>query len=389
MYLTLSSFVALSPGGDTWETTWESLLRRKALFRSHVSNDRLVSWPEGPPMGIIDKWPDGRTPSYLSRTPALLMALATSIDAAVDRIEKAWPATRWGLILGSSHSDPGPSALCADGGLTGLRKSDLHRVVSTELGDSFLSALKRDWPVWVVHGACASGLLALQTADDLLACGVIDAAVVACSDTLSRVAYAGFNRVGAMSPMGSIPFDAGRNGMTLSEAGAAMICTRDQGPGKQVALKGISVYCDRSGTVEPSAEAVEKALQECLIDSDLEPYEVDFVYWHGTGTILNDRAEYAAAMRVFTSGPPPGTSIKGVLGHTMGASALLNVMAACETLYSGLLPGASGVSKPAFPDLAITTATHHIAMPRSGMSVALGFGGINAAAVLSRPQNSL
>jgi 3-oxoacyl-[acyl-carrier-protein] synthase II len=267
-----------------------------------------------------------------------------------------------------------------------MEACDLRRVVSADLGEAFVAQLGIDCPAWVVHGACASGLVALQVADDLLEAGVLDAVVVICADTLSRVAYAGFHRVGAMSALGSTPFDASRDGMTLSEAGAALVCTREPGPGDQVAMRSVAVNCDRSGTVEPSAAGVEAALRACLDGAATQGTEVDFVYWHGTGTRLNDEAEFGAAMRVFEGGVPPGTSTKGVLGHTMGASALINVMAACETLYCRALPGCAGMSAPAFPALNVSPAATPVPGARNGVCVALGFGGINSAALLSRAE---
>jgi 3-oxoacyl-[acyl-carrier-protein] synthase II len=104
---------------------------------------------------------------------------------------------------------------------------------------------------------------------------------------------------------------------------------------------------------------------------------------HGTGTPKNDLVEGAVYERIWPEGRIPITSIKGALGHTMGASGLLNVLVAVEASKTGLIPPTLGGDGYVIHGLDLVQG-----MPRQikssslGLAVASGFGGNNCACVI-------
>ena len=107
--------------------------------------------------------------------------------------------------------------------------------------------------------------------------------------------------------------------------------------------------------VEPSSEGVYLALERALAEARCVPSNLAAVYWHGTGTVQNDRTEAEAARRLFGTDAPIGTTTKGVFGHAMGASAALSILAAGETIATRLLPPVAGLHETEFPHMNLLT----------------------------------
>ncbi|MBZ9857985.1 hypothetical protein LB566_29815 [Mesorhizobium sp. CA13] len=127
-------------------------------------------------------------------------------------------------------------------------------------------------------------------------------------------------------------------------------------------------------------------VQTSLALSTISAGNIDFVYWHGTGTKRNDSTEaYVSSVLWPMDGlAPVGTSLKGRLGHTMGASAGFNLASACHTLRTGFLPAVKRVDGPAFPQMNIAFDSPAQSNFSTGLCVAMGFGGINASVVLRK-----
>jgi 3-oxoacyl-[acyl-carrier-protein] synthase II len=204
-------------------------------------------------------------------------------------------------------------------------------------------------------------------------------------DTLSRVASAGFFNIGAMSKTGCRPYDRQRDGATVGEGAVAMILARDGvlSTDKVIGhVAGSSVFCDAAHMVEPSVPGVVSVVKGAISQTGLTPSDIRAVFWHGTGTRQNDKAEAAASESIFGAKSPPCTSTKGSLGHTMGASGGFNLFAACEANKDGLIPPVAGLSDPEFPNLDTAMGEPRKFEPGPILVTALGFGGINAAVVV-------
>jgi len=207
-------------------------------------------------------------------------------------------------------------------------------------------------------------------------------------DALSALGISGFARCGASTSNRCSPFRQQRDGTLVAEGAAAMLLSRQQPSGLSVAICGVGMSCDAGHPTRPddTGAGVQRAIGMALAQARVAPGEVGAVILHGSGTPANDAAEAAAIVRTFGPKAVPCTSIKGSLGHAMGAAGLLNCLVAFETCRSGLMPPSLGDGPVV--DASVDLVTEHPRQiprgPGSPCIVALcsGFGGNNAAVVL-------
>lgn len=372
---------AVSALGDDWKSTWNHLKKGT----SGLASPKLIldDWPASPPVGIVST--RVLCPKYAGRLEGLLNSVMDSLRTVVDSLAAENPRARGCIVVGSSHGDPAPISLLATRRFGELAPRDALRCIDDDLYWNLTFQEPRRLPVTVVHGACASGIVATVNAAASIMSEAFDYAIVISADALSRVAFEGFQRVGAMSRTGCRPFDRSRDGMSAGEGAVAYIVFHRQRitcPGECVLFLGGSYNCDGAGGVEPSPDGLAEAIDKSLQAAGTPPSAVNFCYWHGTGTLLNDATEAAVAQRFWPSNVPIGVSLKGALGHTMGAAAAFNVLGAAQTIIDETLPPTAGLADNAFPDHPINAGTAIALRAKTGLCTAMGFGGVNAALLL-------
>lgn len=385
---------ALSNLGATWDECWSGLLAGSRRFGPGSAH--YPGWPESAPVAAITQFgASHQQPAFSVRFEVLLRQLAGGVRSQVDAVLAQHPQTRCALFMASSAGDPGPLATMVDRAC----RSDGHgepvtlahhrAVLGSPWSCAAEEALGRWMPSTAIYGACASALVALTQACDLVSLGRADVVVVLSLDTLSRVATAGFANIGASSSVGAMPYDRARDGTTVGEGGVGLVlCRAGLLPGASVRgrISGAAVYCDAAHLVEPNPAGVASVVSSALDQARVSPRDLSAVYWHGTGTRQNDKTEAAVSELVFGGMSPPCTSTKGSLGHTMGASGAFNVLAATESFASGLVPPVVGTSEPEFSNLDLVLGEPRAVRRGPILITALGFGGINAAVVVEAPR---
>jgi 3-oxoacyl-[acyl-carrier-protein] synthase II len=318
-----------------------------------------------------------------SRASALLVGAAADLRA---RARLAAAADRIAVVVGTALGgvEEIEHALAGDGAprraLDGLYDAPAHALA--------------DWlgvrgPVLTVSAACASGATALGVGADLLREGAADLVVAGGYDVLCRFVLRGFDALRSLTRERVRPFDRRRSGLLLGEAAGLVLLARERdvrGP-RLGRLLGHGSASDASHVAapDPGGRGLEAAIRAALAEADVAPGDLDFVSAHGTGTPLNDRIETAVLRRVL--GPRasaiPVNSIKGALGHTMGAAAALEAIMCLLAAREGLIPPTVGYEQadPAC-DLDYVPGGCRPARPRLMLSTSLGFGGCNAALVL-------
>jgi 3-oxoacyl-(acyl-carrier-protein) synthase len=321
----------------------------------------------------------GRLPRC--RASALLTLAAddllarTSLDAEGARV---------GIVVGTALGgvEEGERAL-AEGGA---------RAAAAALYDSPAHTLARRLgargPVLTVSTACASGATALGVAADLLAADAADVVVAGGYDVLCRFVMCGFDALRSLTRERVRPFDRRRSGLLLGEAAALVLMARDtDAPRLRLGrLLGHASSSDGSHIAAPDPEGrgLEHATRGALAAAGVSEEAIDFVSAHGTGTPLNDKIETTVIRRVLgaRADAVPVNSIKGALGHTMGAAATLEAIMCLLASRDGVVPGTSGFEEV---DPACGLDVRGVARParaRISLSTSLGFGGCNAALVL-------
>ena len=198
---------------------------------------------------------------------------------------------------------------------------------------------------YVFPTACASGNYALGYAFDQIRLSKLNYALAGGADAFSRIVFTGFGRLYAIAPEKCQPFDKNRQGMIPGE-GAGMLLLESLETAKKrrahiyAEVLGYGMSSDAYDMTEPSVIGVSKALQKGLKNSNISPDEVDYISAHGTGTIENDAAESQSINKVFEKRTPmiPVSSIKSMLGHTMGAASAFGAVACCLAIKDGQVP---------------------------------------------------
>jgi len=244
-------------------------------------------------------------------------------------------------------------------------------------------------PVMTVGAACAAGATALGTGADLLRADVVDVVVAGGYDALCRFVMRGFDALRSLTRERVRPFDKRRSGLLLGEAAGLVLMTREDAPAapRLGRLLGHASASDGSHVAAPDANGrgLELAVRWALDEAGLTPDDVEFVSAHGTGTLVNDRIEADVLRRVLgaRAAAVPVNSIKGSIGHTMGAAAALEAVMCLMAGREGVVPQTLGLEEPD-PVCALdhVIGSPRAARPRISLSTSLGFGGCNAALVL-------
>ncbi|WP_184547682.1 beta-ketoacyl synthase N-terminal-like domain-containing protein [Mucilaginibacter sp. FT3.2] len=237
----------------------------------------------------------------------------------------------------------------------------------------------------IVSHACISGLVALITGLRLLQTGQYQNAVVVGADVITRFVLSGFQSFQAISAGPCKPFDADRDGINLGEGAGTVILSSNPKYTHNIKLAGGSVSNDANHISGPSktGEELFYAIDTALKAAGITPDAIDFISAHGTATVYNDEME-AKAINLAGMQNIPVNSLKGYYGHTLGASGLIEAIIAIHSLKQNTIIPTRG-----FNQLGVTqplhVANHLQQIPLSNcLKTASGFGGCNAAIVLSK-----
>lgn len=242
-------------------------------------------------------------------------------------------------------------------------------------------------PVVTIGNACSASNFAMGAALDILRRGEAVAMVVGGADAFSRYGYAGFSRLGAISPDVPRPFSAERQGMVPGE-GAGMLffetLTSAQARGAHIyaELVGYGESCDAHHITQPEPGGIARAADAALADAGLKAGDISFISAHGTGTQHSDKAESKAFGDLFGDQIPPITSIKSMVSHAMGAGSAMECVAAlCSMRDQLLVPTANYLGADENCPVDCVPNTARPARIQSVLKTASAFGGSNAVVV--------
>lgn len=402
---------AVSGFGWGIEPLWRGLLANLTAIRDFDRFDHsrhrthvAAQVPDPPPplpAGEADTDPWRR----FAASHADRFALAASAEAC--RHAGCMPGTagaaarRVGVFFGSTtggmfECERYFEALTPGGRHRRARLRDLIAQPTSAPAEAVARALGSTGPVQTMSSACAAGALAVGRAAVALAAGEVDLALAGGSDSLCRLTYAGFNALRAVDARPCRPFRADREGLSLGEGAGVLVLERAEqalarGARPLAVLGGAGASSDAHHMTapDPSGTGVARAARVALAQAGVRPEQVAFWNAHGTGTPLNDAAEWAALSLLFDgrAGAVPVTSTKGGIGHLLGAAGAVEAVVTVLSLCRGLVPPTPGGS-----ELDPATAVELVAgIPRpwaapaetapAAVSANFAFGGANAALV--------
>ncbi len=249
-------------------------------------------------------------------------------------------------------------------------------------------------PVIMIPTACAAGNYAIGYAFDLIATGIVDVAIAGGSDPISKIAFTGFNRLMATAKDLCRPFDKNRDGMCVGEGAGVLALeslthAKSRGARLYAEVLGYGLGCDafKMTIPDPSGSGGILALKRALANAAVTPESVDYISAHGTGTEENDKTETLIIKAVFGNRAKsiPVSSIKSMIGHTMGAASAIEAAACALMVNRGvILPTINYREPDPDCDLDYVPNTARNAEVRVAVSNAYAFGGNNSTLVLGK-----
>jgi 3-oxoacyl-[acyl-carrier-protein] synthase II len=250
--------------------------------------------------------------------------------------------------------------------------------------------------------ACAASNMAIGDGLDAIRLGRAD--VMLCGGTeapVTEVGIAGFSAMRALSrrnddpEAASRPFDAGRDGFVMGEAGAVVVLeelehAKVRGAKIYAELLGYGVSSDAQHITEPDPSGVNpaRAMEMAFGDASVNADEIDYINAHGTSTPLGDSAETRViklALGEENARKTPVSSTKGATGHCLGAAGAVEAMFTILAVNRGALPPTINYDEPDPEcDLDYIPNEAREADVRTGVSNSFGFGGHNATIVVRR-----
>jgi|AntRauTorckE5430_2_1112549.scaffolds.fasta_scaffold00532_7 3-oxoacyl-[acyl-carrier-protein] synthase-1 len=344
----ITSHAAVTCLGENSDATWTALCLGEIGLREE-------------PLGGGYVCPVGRIKGGRTTFNGLLRRTLTNAPSSW-----RWTASDTVWIVCSAKGNI--EALAGRQGPYGL--ADCANILANEMG------LKRA-PI-CFSTACTSSLAGLAHGVRLLRSGRAGRVAVSGCDLASKFVLTGFNRIHAVSPVRCRPYDAERKGINLASAAATVFLEwRSPQPG-EIYVAGEATSNDGFHISRPDPEG--RGLKDCIRRS-LSGTVPDFICGHGTATILNDDTESVA---IAGSGlaTVPVFSVKGQLGHTLGTCGVLETIITIRCLKENVILPSVGYDAPG-TTAAINVLREPIQMPiSSGLNLAVGFGGGNAAILL-------
>ncbi len=326
--------------------------------------------------------------AFDNRANRLAMAGLTSDDfaeAVATKIAR-YGAQRVGLVIGTSTSgverleaayrsrqedDPLPAEYS-------LRHHNDYQAVAAFLQDY----LRIEGPSYTVSTACSSSAKAIVDAGQLIQAGICDAVLAGGVDSLCLISLCGFEALQLVSRKPCRPCDVNRDGLSIGEGAAFVLLERDASEGVRLSGAGESSDGFNMSTPPEDGAGAQRAMRTALKHARLRPEDIGYVNLHGTATPINDAVECAVVADTLGT-EVPVSSLKGAVGHTLGAAGAVEAVLCLIALEEGIVPGNTGL-ETLDPRIACAVSSapqkrkyHH------SLSNAFGFGGNNCSLVLS------
>ncbi|WP_024806282.1 beta-ketoacyl synthase [Nocardia sp. BMG51109] len=289
-----------------------------------------------------------------------------------------------------------------------------HRLAVANLYDSFVpSSIAAEvarrtgaaGPVTVVSTGCTSGIDAVAHAAELIREGTADMMIAGATDApLSPITAACFDAIKATTPRtddparASRPFDRTRNGFVLGEGAAIFVleeygAARARGADVMAEIAGYGARCNafHMTGLRPDGREMAEAIRAALAEARVDPRDIDYISAHGSGTKQNDLHETNAVKRVFGSRAHdvPMSSIKSMIGHSLGAIGSLEIAACVLAIGDNVVPPTANLYEPDPDcDLDYVPVTAREWRTDAVLTVGSGFGGFQSAMVLRRPDRT-
>jgi 3-oxoacyl-[acyl-carrier-protein] synthase II len=395
---------AVTPLGSDIETTW-----RRLVAGESAGSVITAFAPEGHPVRIAceagafepEQWLERRTLRRLDRFAQFAVAAARMAEADAE-LDVAGEPDRMGAVMATAQGGVTSLAECcrelAEGGrihpslVTAFMPNMAAGWISIELG--------LRGPLGSPCTACAASTMAVGGGYDAIRLGRADVMLCGGSEAgITPLAMAGFAAMRALSrrnddpASASRPFDAGRDGFVMGEGAAVLVLeelehARARGARVYAEVGGYGVSSDSFHMTEPdpAGSGQARAISAALRDAQVAPQDVDYVNAHASSTELGDTTETVAIMSALgqeKARSTPISSIKGAIGHCLGAAGAVEAAVTVLALRDNIIPPTINYENPdSSCDLDYVPNKARSVDLDIALSNSFGFGGHNAVLLL-------
>lgn len=409
---------AVAPGGVGVKEYWDLLTAGRTATRTITFYDASPFRSRVAAECDFDPVAAGLTQQEIRRLDrAAQFAVVSTREAMADSgldfaaLDPGRTGTSLGSAVGCTTSLEREYAVVSDGG---AKWNVDHEYAIPELYRHFVPssmaaevgrAAGAEGPAAVVSTGCTSGLDSLGHAVDLIREGTADVMIAGATEApISPITSACFDAIHATTPRNDSPesacrpFDRTRNGLVLGEGAAVLVLeelesARRRGAHIYAEIAGFASRCNAYHMTGLKPEGVEMAaaIDAALDEARLAPGTIGYINAHGSGTKMNDRHETGAFKRSLGDHAyrTPVSSIKSMVGHSLGAIGSLEIAACALAMEHGVLPPTANLHEPD-PELDLDYIPLTAREQRADvvLSVGSGFGGFQSAMVLARPERN-
>ncbi|MCP4450382.1 MAG: beta-ketoacyl-[acyl-carrier-protein] synthase family protein [Planctomycetes bacterium] len=360
---------AVSALGNGTEALWQGLLKGHTGISTvqRFATDQYVSKTAGC-IRELDAEPDG------SRVDVL-------VDMLFDRTQTIPPDT----VLFTASTKAGIDLLEKK---HRALPTSLDRLLGHQVADLISSRLGITGPRRNINVACASATVALAMGASLISRSRAESVLVCGLDLVSEFVFSGFSALKALTPQTCRPFDIGRDGLTLGEGAAYLLlmseqCRQQTHSRSWGRIVGWGISSDAHHVTAPArnGEGLMRAIEQALRGAGVDAQALAAINAHGTGSIYNDAMELTAFGKLFQC-LPPLHSVKGALGHTMGASGALEAIVGLYSLLHQCIAPTVGLDQAEPAAAGRASSRMQEIHGDCLLTTNSGFGGINASLIL-------
>src|SRR5437899_1438668 len=278
-------------------------------------------------------------------------------------------------------------------------------LIPSSLASELASRFQTHGPATVVSTGCTSGIDAIGYGFYLIQDGEADIVIAGASEApVSPIALACFDPIKATSTRNddpahaSRPFDLTRDGFVMGEGSAVLILEEM----KHALERGAHIYCEVAGYanrgnayhmtgLRPDGLEMAEAILDAMQQAGVQPSDIGYINAHGSGTKQNDRHETAAFKRSLGEQARriPISSIKSMVGHSLGAIGAIEMAACAFVIECGVIPPTANYKVPDPEcDLDYTPNVARRNQVDAVLSTGSGFGGFQSAMIFTRPREA-
>ncbi len=400
---------SLSPIGTNWDAA-RDILRTGgngfSLNEDWQKLDGLDSHICGRVNRTNDQLEEGIDPSHLRSMGRVSLLSVNAVQKALDDAEFAdHPALTdgsTGVSFGSTEGSQNASWKFGDRiernqTVNGIKLADYLQSMTHSCPSNIVRHFGVDGRMISTSTACTSGSQGIGYGYEAIRYGKQDAMIVGGAEELVTSAAAVFNVMFEASTrheqpfVTPRPFDETRDGLVVCEGAGALILeerefARERGADIYGEIIGFECTCMSDHLTIPAAAGIKPVFEKSLRDGNCEPEDVDYISAHATATTQGDIAESHATEQVFGS-EIPISSLKGHLGHTLGACGAIESIYTVRMSREGWLAPTQHL-KTVDEDCADLNYIQDAPLERNvgiAMNNNFGFGGVNTSILFSLP----